>query len=85
MSQLDNLSGGKPDCISAICPISQTSLIRHPLFPTNHAPPLGYKSSRTPPCRHDRAMAFLWILSCLAFIGAAHGETQAAVLGVSAR
>lgn len=43
---------------------------------SNHVAPLQYKSSRLAQTQHDRAMAFLWILSCLAFVGAAYGETN---------
>ncbi|XP_034535551.1 chymotrypsin A-like [Notolabrus celidotus] len=51
-------------------------LIRCPLgclVPSNHVVPPLYKSRSLRQTRHDRAMAFLWILSCLAFFGAAYG------------
>ncbi|XP_054877062.1 chymotrypsin A-like [Poeciliopsis prolifica] len=41
-----------------------------------------YKSSGPKGSGHDRAMAFLWILSCLAFVGAAYGCGSPAITPV---
>ena len=73
--------GGKLS-INSTCPYSHCPLIRchlslrSPPVLSNHITPWLYKSSTVRQTQHDQAMAFLWILSCLAFAGAAYGKTK---------
>lgn len=54
---------------------TQCPLIRCPLW-LSHVSAQLYKSLWLTQTQNDRAMAFLWILSCLAFAGATYGETN---------